>query len=183
MPSNVHVPVQMRLLVGAITGAALFAVVPQTQARVTRIVIDTTTNISGQPYQELTGRAFGELSPSDPHNTLITDIGLAPVNAGGKVEYIASFRIRKPQDMSAASGVMWHDVPNRGGNVGFPADSFAAFDVHLLSGWQGDNAGGTSVPANATCVPPYVAPCAQPTFPHHYVVTPVLQGVDRKRVV
>ena len=63
---------------------------------------------------------------------------------------------------------MWHDVPNRGGDVGFPADSFAANDVQLLSGWQGDNAGGTSVPANVSCLPPY-SRRAPPAFRHHYV--------------
>jgi hypothetical protein len=93
------------------------------------------------------------------------------------VEYIASFRIRKPTDDSTISGVMWHDVPNRGGDVNFPADSFAGNDVQLLSGWQGDNSGGTAVPANVTCLPPYVAPCAAPTFQNHYVKTPVLAGV------
>jgi Alpha/beta hydrolase domain len=160
--------------------AGLLMAASAADARVTRIVIDSTTPIAGQPYEQLTGRAFGELDPNDSHNTIITDIDIAPKNANGKVEYIASFRLRKPTDMSLASGVMWHDVPNRGGDVGFPADSFAAHDVQLLSGWQGDNAGGTSVPANAACVPPYVAPCAQPTFPHHYVVTPVLQGVTGK---
>jgi hypothetical protein len=152
-------------------------------ARVTRIVIDSTTGISGQPtYQELTGRAFGELDPNNPHNALITDIELAPKNANGMVEYVASFRIRKPIDMSVSSGLMWHDVPNRGGNVAFNADLFAANDVHLLSGWQGDNAGATRVPANVDCLPPYVAPCAAPTFSNHYVKTPVLSGVTGKIV-
>jgi hypothetical protein len=148
---------------------------PPANARVTRIVIDgPPTAVTGQPgYEQLTGRAFGQLDPNDSHNTIITDIGLVQ----GTPTYIASFVIRKPKDMSLASGVMWHDVPNRGGDVGFNTDSFAANDVQLLSGWQGDNAGGTSVPANASCVPPYVAPCAQPTFPHHYVATPVLTGV------
>jgi hypothetical protein len=162
--------------IGAAVAALAVCALP-TEARVTRIVIDTTTDITGQPYQQLTGRAFGELDPNDPHNTIITDIGSAQKNSNGKVEYIASFVLRKPKDMSTASGVMWHDVPNRGGNVAFPADSFAAFDVHLLSGWQGDNAGATGVPANASCVPPYVAPCATPAFPNHYVKTPVLAGV------
>jgi hypothetical protein len=162
--------------IGAAVAALAISALP-TEARVTRIVIDTTTDITGQPYQQLTGRAFGELDPNDPHNTIITDIGSAQKNSNGKVEHIASFVLRKPKDMSAASGVMWHDVPNRGGNVAFPADSFAAFDVHLLSGWQGDNAGGTGVPANVSCVPPYVAPCAAPVFPNHYVKTPVLTGV------
>ena len=149
-------------------------------ARVTRIIIDTTTPITGQPYQELTGRAFGELNPHDRHNRLITDLELAPKNARGNVEYIASFRIRKPNDMSTTSGLMWHDVPNRGGNVAFSADLFAARDVHLLSGWQGDNAGATVVPANVSCLPPYVAPCAAPVFANHYVKTPVLTGVTGK---
>src|SRR5436853_4174526 len=162
-----------------VAAAVALAWAPQSDARVTRIVVDTTTAISGQPYDELTGRAFGELDPRHHNNRNITDIELAPRNARGKVEYIASFRIRKPTDMSLASGVMWHDVPNRGGNVAFPADSFAAFDMQLLNGWQGDNAGvnATSIPANASCVPPYVAPCAAPAFPHHWVKTPVLTGV------
>jgi len=164
--------------IAALAAAGVLTVVPAADARVTRIVIDSTVAIAGQPtYQQVTGRAFGELDPADPHNALITDIGIAPRNANGKVEYIASFRLRKPIDMSTASGVMWHDVPNRGGDVGFPTDSFAGNDVQLLSGWQGDNAGGTGVPANASCLPPYVAPCAAPTFPNHYVKTPVLAGV------
>ena len=72
---------------------------------------------------------------------------------------------------------MWHDVPNRGGDVNFPNDSFGGNDVQLLSGWQGDNSGGTAVPANVNCLPPYVAPCAAPVFQNHYVKTPVLAGV------
>src|SRR6267142_6582612 len=170
-----------RLLCGSagLAAAVALAWAPASDARVTRIIVDTTTAIAGQPYEELTGRAFGELDPRHHNNRNITDIELAPRNAMGKVEYIASFRIRKPTDMTLSSGVMWHDVPNRGGNVALPADSFAAFDMQLLSGWQGDNAGlnATSVPANASCTPPYVAPCAAPAFPHHYVKTPVLTGV------
>jgi len=98
-----------------VAAAVALAWAPQSDARVTRIVVDTTTAISGQPYDELTGRAFGELDPRHHNNRNITDIELAPRNARGKVEYIASFRIRKPTGTS--SGVMWHDVPNRGGNV------------------------------------------------------------------
>ena len=168
----------------ALAGAALavaLAWAPASQARVTRVVIDSTTALAnpavpGNGYEQLTGRAFGELDPNDPHNALITDLQLAPRNANGKVEYVASFRIRKPVAMSTASGVMWHDVPNRGGDVGFPSDSFGAGDVQLLSGWQGDNAGGTTVPANATCLPPYSGGCAAPAFANHYVVTPRLAG-------
>jgi len=143
-------------------------------ARVTRIVIDNVAPIAGQPYEQLTGRAFGELSPHHPLNREITDLDSAPRNSHGKAEYIASFRIRKPVDLSTASGLMWHDVPNRGGDVALPADSFAARDLQLLSGWQGDNAGGTKVPANVDCLAG--GGCTAPVFANHYVKTPVLVG-------
>jgi hypothetical protein len=161
----------------ALAAAVALAWTVPGEARVTRIVIDTVTPIAGQPYEELTGRAFGELDPLSRHNELITDLRLAPRNAKGNAEYVASFRIRKPANTDAMSGVMWHDVPNRGGDVNFPADSFAGGDVQLLSGWQGDNAGATAVPANAGCLPPYVAPCAAPAFSNHYVKLPALAGV------
>jgi hypothetical protein len=173
-----HMNRTLRLL--SCTAAVALAWAPPADARVTRIVIDSTTLIVGQPYEQLTGRAFGELDPHHPLNREITDLDKAPRNANGKVEYIASFRIRKPVDLGTASGVMWHDVPNRGGDVGFPADSFAAGDMQLLSGWQGDNAGGTSVPANADCLPG--TGCTAPTFPHHYVKTPVLVGTTGRIV-
>src|SRR6185295_18918900 len=96
-----------RFTVAAAAVAAALAVPTPGEARVTRVVIDTTTAIPGQPFQELTGRAFGELDPHSRHNELLTDIRLAPRNAKGKVEYIASFRIRKPTDDSTISGVMW----------------------------------------------------------------------------
>jgi len=164
----------MKLLCCAAAVALAWA--PASEARVTRIVIDSTTTIANpadatKPYQE------------------ITDLGRAPKNAKGNAEYVATWRIRMPSDPSLASGVMWHDVPNRGGNVGLPNDSFAAGDMQLLSAWQGDNAGtgATSVPANADCIPSspggvYTPPCAAPAFPHHYVKTPVLAGVTGKIV-
>jgi len=179
MPFNKTNAFRTSLFTG-LAAASVLAWVPAGEARVTRIVIDSTTPITGQPYEQLTGRAWGELDPRDPKNALITDIKLAPRNAGGKVEYIASFRIRKPTDMSLSSGLMWHDVPNRGGDVALTPDLFAAGDVQLLSGWQGDNAGGTAVPPNVGCLPPYAAPCAAPVFANHYVRTPVVAGVTGK---
>jgi hypothetical protein len=161
---------------GATAVAALLAWVPPSHARVTRIIIDRTAALANQtpgevPYQTLTGRAFGELDPNDPHNVLITDIALAPRNLNGKVEYVASFFIVKPVDMSNASGLMWHDVPNRGGRITISADLRTQGDIGLSSGWQGDNAGGTAVPANASALAP-VTPSA-----NEWVKVPVLSGV------
>src|SRR6267142_2701780 len=156
-------PYRFTLAVASV--AAALALPAPAEARVTRIIVDTRVDLANpvdpttKPYELLTGRAFGELDPRDRHNEVLTDIQLAPRNANGKVEYIASFRIRKPKDNNLMSGVMWHDVPNRGGNVNLPNDSFGALDAQLLSGWQGDNSGATALPANVTCLPPYVAPC------------------------
>jgi hypothetical protein len=160
-------------VIGVTLAAAFLAWAPPSQARVTRIIIDATANLTGQdiPYQTLTGRAFGELDPNDPHNTLITDINSAPKNANGKVEYIASFFIVKPVDMSLASGLLWHDVPNRGGRITISSDLRNSHDIGLSSGWQGDNAGATAVPANASSLTA-VTPSS-----NEWVKVPVLSGV------
>lgn len=73
-------------------------------ARVTRIVIDETlplplsASVGGIAYEQLAGRAFGELDPKLAGNALIQDIELAK-DADGKVRYVASFVIYKPVDM------------------------------------------------------------------------------------
>src|SRR5689334_3177213 len=162
----------------AVTGVAAavaLAWAPPSDARVTRIVIDRTQPITGQsvPYETVTGRAFGELDPHDFLNSEITDLKLAKRNAKGKVEYIASFFLVKPVDMSQSSGLLWHDVPNRGGRVTITTDLRNSGDVGLSSGWQGDNAGATAtaVPANADSLTP-VAPSD-----NEWVKTPVITGV------
>lgn len=139
-------------LVGVSVATALLVSAPCADARVTRIVVDTVTSpaFGGQSfgqagqYETLAGRAFGELDPNDPLNAIIQDIDLAPRNADGNVEYMATFFVVKPIDMSKASGLMWHDVPNRGGRITITTDLRAVGDVGLSSGWQGDNSGGTA---------------------------------------
>src|SRR5438094_5646688 len=165
-------------LVG-VAAAVSLAWAPPSDARVTLIIVDRTVSPvifppgQGQdiPYETITGRAFGELDPMDPHNAIITDIALAPRNANGKVEYIATFFIVKPVDMSLSSGLMWHDVPNRGGRITISPDLRNSHDVGLSSGWQGDNAGATAVPANASSLTP-VTPST-----NEWVKVPVLTGV------
>ena len=103
-----------------ILGATLGISTPA-HAKVTRIVIDETLpmpSAAGSPanaiaYEQVAGRAFGELDPKLPNNAIIQDIELA-IDVDGKVRYVASFVIYKPVDMSKSSGMMWHDVPNRG---------------------------------------------------------------------
>lgn len=122
-------------------------------ARVTRIVIDETLPMpavagSDIAYQQLAGRAFGELDPALPGNALIQDIELAK-DADGKVRYVATFVLFRPVDMKRASGLLWHDVPNRGRVYPMAAQERGAGDLLLASAWQGDNAGATAVRSTA----------------------------------
>ncbi len=121
------------------------------QARVLRIVVDETkpmpTVAGGLAYEQIAGRAFGELDPQQPGNRIIQDIELAK-DAGSKVRYVASFVLTKPVDMGKASGLMWQDVPNRGTilpNYASQAAERAMGDINLMSAWQGDNVGATAV--------------------------------------
>jgi hypothetical protein len=139
------------------------------RAEVKRIVIDKRISpaFDGRafgaagPYETLAGRAFGELDPDAPHNRIITDIRFARRNANGRVEYVASFFLVKPIDMTKASGLMWHDVPNRGGRITIPDAERALGDVGLSSGWQGDNSGNTTPGEN-----------------NDYVIVPVARNPD-----
>jgi hypothetical protein len=140
-----------RNTVSAALAVAIMLAAAPLYARVTKIVIDekispafckgaacVSYGAAGQ-YEQIAGRAFGELDPRDPLNAIIQDIALAK-DADGKVRYVASFVISKPVDMSKASGMLWHDVPNRGRPLAL-ADMEREFgDVGLASAWQGDNA-------------------------------------------
>lgn len=135
----------------AACAAALLACAPA-QARVTRIVIDQTVSpafckgdscasygAAGQ-YEQIAGRAFGELDPNDPLNSLIQDIQLSK-DPDGKVRYVATFVITRPVDMAKASGMLWHEVPNRGRPVLLSVQEREFGDIGLATAWQGDNAG------------------------------------------
>ena len=163
--SNVIGPAGMILAVMAV----VLALAAPVQADVRKIVIEKKVSpaFDGRPfgsagqYETLAGRAFGELDPNDRRNAVITDITLAPRNARGMVEYVATFFLVKPIDMSRASRLMWHDVPNRGGRITIPAVEREMGDVGLSSGWQGDNSGNTAPGPN-----------------NDYVVVPVARNPD-----
>ena len=83
----------------------------------------------------MSGKFYGELDPADPKNALITDIQFAPGNARGKVDYVGTFSLMKPIDLSKASGVLMYSVVNRGNGT---AAASPEGHISLVSGWQGD---------------------------------------------
>jgi hypothetical protein len=121
----------------------VLGVLPPAEARVVRfeVVEVQSPTANGQsfgdvgPYERISGKVHGEVDPGDPKNALITDIEHAPRNARGMVEYVATFSLVKPIDMSKASGVLMYSVVNRGNGAATPGP---AGHVSVVSGWQGD---------------------------------------------
>lgn len=158
----------------ALAAALLAACTLPAQARVVRIVIDErqTVQLPGQTLatEQIAGRAFGELDPALPGNAIIQDIR-SGLDADGKLRYVASFVITKPLDASKASGLMWHDVPNRGWPYAINATERNAGDIGLASAWQGDNA---AIDANnGTAVRPTMGVSGR-----HFLQLPVARNAD-----
>ena len=65
-------------------------------------------------YEKIVGKAFGELDPHAPGNTVIVDLMLAPRNARGRVEYSFDFYILKPIDLRRGAHKVMDEPPNRG---------------------------------------------------------------------
>jgi hypothetical protein len=102
--------------------------------RITKLAIDGTQPAGA--HERISGRALGEINPADPLNAIITDIELAPRNARGLVEYEATFTLTKPRDRG--NGILFYQVPNRGGIPAIDPILLERGYTILSSGWQGD---------------------------------------------
>jgi hypothetical protein len=122
------------------------------QAVVVKLTVEKTTPMAGG-YELLEGHFTGALDPRDKHNAQVNDIGLAPRNAAGKVEYSATFAIARP--LGQMSGVLVYDVPNRGKGA---ATAIGDGHVDVVSGWQGDLDEGPGVQLIHVPVAPVTGP-------------------------
>jgi hypothetical protein len=61
-------------------------------------------------YEKLVGRVEFALDPTAPANVRIIDLGLAPRNARGEVEFEADFYLIKPVDPSRGNGRLLYEV-------------------------------------------------------------------------
>jgi hypothetical protein len=124
---------------GSLVLAGLLCAAP-VSAQVVRLEITSREPVAGPagaagPFELIRGRIHGEVDPRDPHNAIIQDLDLAPHNARGRVEYVATFALAKPVDLAKASRVLLYQVVNRGNGQ---ATANANGDIALVSGWQGD---------------------------------------------
>ena len=121
------------ILLMALTAAGI----PQAaQARIVSIeILKTEPAFAGQTFGKagvfeiVTGKAHGELDPNAPANAPIQDIGLAPRNAKGMVEYTTDIAILRPADPKQSNNILLLNVINRGNkgavslfNADIPAD-------------------------------------------------------------
>jgi alpha/beta hydrolase family protein len=139
---------------------------------IVKIVINTATSQAvtfggtsfgsvGQ-YTKIRGTAFGQLNPNDPKNAVITDIGLAPRDANGLVDYSMDFYILAPVNLANGNHKIFYEVNNRGGkqfggfnesgggnNPTTAADAGGAFLMNqgytmVWSGWDGEVSSNTN---------------------------------------
>ncbi len=139
----------MRIL-GWAALAVTLATAGHAQARITRLeIIRTEPAFGGQTfgavgaYEHVIAVVHGEIDPAAPGNAVIQDIGLAPRNATGRVEYSTQVELLKPADMARGNGVVMMEVVNRGNKLALAnfnaggADSIA--DLNALKsprdGW------------------------------------------------
>ena len=119
----------MREVVPAIRAASLAILLATgAQARVVGVDISSREDVlEGRPfglagaYERITGTVRFAADPSNPANRIVTDIGLAPRNQDGDVEYSSEFFLLKPKDVDRGNGVLLYEVSNRGrkGMLGF----------------------------------------------------------------
>ena len=72
---------------------------------------------SAGAYEKIAGIIRFSADPDHPLHRAITDFGLAPRNAAGRVEFSADFYVLKPVDMRKGNGRLLLDVANRGRKV------------------------------------------------------------------
>lgn len=160
------VPLRLRAACALAATSALLAC-SFADARITRIEITSRGPAFGGAsfgavgtYERIVGVAYGEVNPVSGYNNMIVDVGLAPRNSRGNVEYNFDFYMLKPTDLSKGSGKMMYEPPNRGGKTfgpfnrttggNDPSTTTAPLDQFLAprgytmvwSGW--DYAAGTS---------------------------------------
>src|SRR4029077_21172919 len=111
-------------IAAALATAAILCVTPAANAGITRIQIISRAPAFGGysfpkvgTYERIIGKGFGEISPTDRHNNAIVDVGLAPRNAKGKVEYSFDFYILKPTDLAKGNHKVFYEASNRGSKL------------------------------------------------------------------
>src|SRR5262245_1750564 len=105
------------------TIALLLFILP-VQGGVTRIeIISRADLLNGKEfglagaYEKIIAKVYFAVDPNNPHNKIIVDLGRAPRNEQGLVEFSADLYILRPKDLNRGAGAALFEVPNRGGKA------------------------------------------------------------------
>jgi len=95
---------------------------PVTEVRVARRAAyeDGRAFGGGGAYERLDGVVRFAVDPVAPENAVITDLRLAPRDAGGSVRFEADFCVLRPADPARGCGRLLFQVPNRGRHASLP---------------------------------------------------------------
>jgi hypothetical protein len=107
-------------------------------AAVVRVEVSERSDVGKTGYEQIVGKLHFEIDPKLPGNAVIADVGLAPVNAAGKVGFSSGLRILKPKDDARSNGAAWVEIPNRGGKAS-ASDWVVKHGFTVLNvGWEFD---------------------------------------------
>ena len=111
----------MRPWLLVLLAGTLLTIVLPADARIVRLEITRVEPaFGGHAFERVLGRAYGEVDPKAPANASIQDIGLAPKNAHGIVEYGSDIEIIRPADPAKSNHVLLFDILNRGNKRAVP---------------------------------------------------------------
>ena len=122
------------------------ALAAELRAQVTRIELEVVESpaLDGErfgavgQYEFLRGVVYGETDPADPRHRGIVNLGKAPRNARGRVEYSTTVEIYRPIDMARWNRAIYHTVPNRGRAGAAENTLLEKGFAFVRVGWQGD---------------------------------------------
>lgn len=120
---------------------ALALVARSAAGEVTRVEVKSRAVVGSAGYEKVTGTVHFAINPADPHNRVIVNLGKAPVNGQGKVEFSSNFFLLRPVDAARSNGVALVEVSNRGGKSLLtrfnraPASSDPSTDADLGDGF------------------------------------------------
>ena len=113
-----------RTLCVLVAAVALILAPARARGEVTRVEISGHQDVLGGksfgtvgPYEKLSGKVYFAIDPKNPRNKIIADLDKAPKNAQGRVEFSADLFILRPKDPTKGNGVVFLDIPNRGGKA------------------------------------------------------------------
>jgi hypothetical protein len=109
-----------------------------TRAAVVRVEVSGRSDVGKTGYEQIVGRLHFEIDPSLPGNAVIADVGLAPLNAAGKVSFSSDMSLLRPKDAARGNGAAWVEIPNRGGKAGVSDWMVKQGFTVLNVGWEFD---------------------------------------------